>query len=158
MHKRAAVLRAHAVGRRAAHVKRAVQMHRDHRVPVILGHLVKNAVTQNAGVVDHAIDAAKIIQRALDDAFSGSPGGYRISIGHCGAARSLDLIHHFLRRTRAVRTQLTTQPRADVIDHHLRASGSHRQRHLAPDAAACAGDYHYFVLNHVAHACFSNSF
>ena len=51
----------------AAHVERAVQVHVDHRTPFVFVHLVKDAIAQNAGVVDHAIDAAEMADRRLND-------------------------------------------------------------------------------------------
>ena len=51
-------------------------MHIDHHLPVHVAHAVEDAVAQDAGVVDHAIDAAEILDRSLDHALgAGGIGG-----------------------------------------------------------------------------------
>lgn len=42
-------------------------MHREHRVELLLGHLMAEAVAQVAGVVDDGVYAAEDVERRLHD-------------------------------------------------------------------------------------------
>jgi len=52
---------------RARHIPAAFQVHRNHCVEIFLGHLVKDDITEIAGVVHHAVDPAVQIQGLLHD-------------------------------------------------------------------------------------------
>ena len=71
-----------------------------------------------------------------------SPFGDALGAGERAAALRLDFVDHFLRR--AGITPLAFDRRADVIDHHARAGGRHREREIAPDAPARTGDQRDF--------------
>ncbi|MNT42318.1 hypothetical protein D3C72_1787360 [compost metagenome] len=155
MYHGAAFLFLEMVGRSACHVVAAVQVHLDHGVPFIDAHLVKEAVAQNAGVVDDAVHPAKGVDRALHDAGCGVGVGHAVGVGHGLATSSLDLVDHFLRG--AVVMAFATGRGADVVDHDLRAFLGHGQRHIAANAAAGAGDDDNFAFEHLGHVCFLGS-
>eukprot|EP00754_Rhynchopus_humris_P036759 Rhum_TRINITY_DN18852_c0_g1::Rhum_TRINITY_DN18852_c0_g1_i1::g.168597::m.168597 len=46
---------------------RALQVHRHDEVPVVVGHLLEAAVAQDAGVVDHDVNAAEVLDRCRHD-------------------------------------------------------------------------------------------
>ena len=61
-------------------------------------------------------------------------------------AAGADLVHHPVGR--ALVGAFAGERRADVVHDDLRARGGHRERDLAPDAAARAGDDRYLVFQH----------
>ena len=134
----------------AADVVSAVQMHLDDSIPLIDTHFVKKAVAQNAGVVDHAVNLPERIHRRGDNPRGARRIGHAVGVGHRIAASRLDLGHHFLRR--AGITAFTRNGCADIVHHHLRALRRERQRHVAPDAAARAGNDHHLSFDHLCHA------
>ena len=73
MHIRAAFLVAEMLGCGTADIKSAIQMHVNHGVPLLFGHLVEHHVAQNAGIIHHAINAPEVIQRAFDNAMGTGP-------------------------------------------------------------------------------------
>jgi hypothetical protein len=50
-----------------AHIECAVEMNLDDRVEVLRRHFEEDLVAQDAGIVDHAVDAAKGFDRGGDD-------------------------------------------------------------------------------------------
>src|SRR3546814_10257602 len=64
---RARFLLAKVLRGRRRDIERAVEVNVDHRFPVVRGHLVKDRIAQDAGIVDHRVDAAEAVERALDD-------------------------------------------------------------------------------------------
>ena len=50
-------------------------MDSDDGVEFFLGHLVENAVSENTGVINHAVQSAKCILRLLDHSLRGVPIG-----------------------------------------------------------------------------------
>jgi len=147
VHEGAALLLLEMVGGGAAHVVAAVQVHLEHGVPLVQAHLVEEAVAQDAGIVDHAVDAAEVVQRALHDAAGGRGLGHAVHVGHGLAAGGLDLFDHLLRGA-GVRA-LARGRGADVVDHHLGAGRRQGQRHVAPNAAAGPRHHHHLVLHHL---------
>jgi len=149
VHEAAGILLAKMAGDGAAHVERAVEMHRDDVVPVGPAHLVEDAVAQDAGVVDQDIDAAEGVARGLDDGVGVLRLGDRQRAGDRLAAALGDLVDHGLRRT-GVRAG-AIEARADVVDHDARAFARQQQRDRAADAAAGAGDDRNLVCNDARH-------
>ena len=131
-------------GGSAADVKRAVQVHLEHRVPLVHAHLVEEAVAQNARVVDHHVDAAKAVDGRLNDAGCACGIRHAVGIGRGLTTQGFDFVHHFLRG--ACILAFARDGRTDVIDHHLGALTRHGQRDVAANAATCAGDHDDFVF------------
>ncbi len=98
MNKSAAGLFLEMQRRGLAHEVRAIQMHLEHRIPFIGTHFVKQAVAQNAGIVDHAIDTTERVHCRLDDACRTAGVGHAIGIGNRLTTGGDDFIYHLLRR------------------------------------------------------------
>jgi hypothetical protein len=138
------------IGRRgAADVKRAVQVHVDHRLPFLRVHLEEHAIAQDAGVVDDAVDAAEVVDGGFDDGVGAHPARDAVGVGHRLAARSADFVHHFLRRPGVL--AFAAYRCADVVHHDFGTLGRHQQRELAADAAARSGHHHDLLFHHVCH-------
>ena len=135
-------------GRRPADIKPAVQVHLDDRIKLVSAHLVEEPIPQDAGVVDHRIDAAKHIERGLHHAIGAGVVRHAVAVGAGLAAQRLDLFDHALRRAGV--TALTGQRRPQVIDHYFGALGGALQRDVAADAAAGTGDQHHLAIEHAA--------
>jgi len=114
-------------------------VHGDDRVPVLLRHVEDHPITQDAGVVDHDVELAEGVERALDDALGGLEVGHAVAVGDRLAAHLLDLRDHLL-RGRGGRRPRAVEVRAEVVHHDLRAVFREEQRLLAADASARAGD------------------
>ena len=132
-------------GRGPADIKAAIQMHFQHRVPFVHAHLVKEAVAQNARVVHHHVDAAKVVHRGLHNARGALRVRHAVGVGHRLTAQGLDLVHHFLRRARVM--AFARHRRTDVVDHQLGPFARHGQGNIAPNAAAGPGDHHHFAVD-----------
>src|SRR5690606_26520734 len=117
----------------------------DHRIPVVKRHLVKNHVAQDAGIVDHAVDAPEDINGGLHDALRAVEIGDAVGAGHGLTAGLPDFGDHFAGR-RGIGA-LALQRGTDVIDHDLRAFFRHQQRDVPADAATGAGHHHDFSRN-----------
>ena len=129
---------------------RTVQVDLDDRVELDFAHLVEEPVAQDAGVVDHPVDASERGQRAADDAFATLRGGDVVGVRHGAAAGGSDLVDHLLRRAGVEAFAGERSP--DVVHHHCSACGRARQREVAADAAARAGDRDDLAVQH-AHPC-----
>src|SRR6185437_1295152 len=110
-----------------------------HHLPVDRRHAVEDAVAQDAGIVDDAIDAAEGIERGLDDALGAGRLGHAVGIGDGGAAGGADLVHHLLCRA-GVGIAFAVGAAAKVVDHHATTLAAGQERDLAADAAARAGN------------------
>ena len=150
VHEGARLLLLEVVGGGAADVERAVQMHVDHHLPVDMAHAMEDAVAQDAGIVDDAVDPAEVLDRGLDHALGAGRIGDAVAVGHGLAAGRLDLVADLLGRRRAA-AAFAVDRAAEVVDHDAGAFPGGQQRHLAADAAARAGDQHDLVLQHVGH-------
>ena len=153
MHEGAALLLAEMPCGGVRDVEAAEQMHLDDELEVDHAHAVENAVAQDAGIVDHAVDPAECIERGLDDVRGGPRLGDAVEIGDRLAAVVADFVDHFLGRRRA--RALTFRAAAEVVDHNLGAFARRQQRDLAADAAPGAGDHDDFSrkrpARHVRH-------
>ena len=78
MHVRTRLLRTIMRRRRAGDIKGPGKMHRDHRIPFFRRHTMENLVAQNARIIHHDIDAAKVIHGRLHDFLRAGPGGHAI--------------------------------------------------------------------------------
>ena len=97
MHERPALLLAVVLGRGARDEETAVQVHGDHRQPVVGRHPVEDHVAQDAGIVHHAVDAAVMVECRLDDLLRRAPLGDGLGADFGGAALLLDQLLGLLR-------------------------------------------------------------
>ena len=114
-----------------------LEVHTNHRVPLLLAHVGEHPVAQKSGVVDQNIQTAKGIDGGVDQVLGTVPVGDIITIGDGFATGSLDLLDHFLSGAGASRS---IQAHTDVIDDHPGAFGRERQRVRTSDAPACTGN------------------
>ena len=106
-------------------------------------HLVEHAVAQDAGRVDHRVQAAEARRapaRAMS--FTASQSVTLLELETACAAGGADLLGHRLGRTRRALVAAALAA-AEVVDQHLGAFARRDQRALAPDAVAGAGDQHH---------------
>ena len=82
----------------ARQVEGAFEMDVDDGVEVLLAHVEDHAVAQDAGVVDHDVEFAEIVQRALDDALGGFEIADALETGDRFAAEAADFLDHLLGR------------------------------------------------------------
>ena len=111
-HVGAVVLVAEVLDGGAHHVEGAPQVHLDHLVPVLLGHLVAHAVAQDAGRVDHRVQAAELVHRLLHHAPDRRQVGDALGVGDRLAAGGADLLGHVLGRRRPSPRRATSPPRS----------------------------------------------
>src|SRR3954468_22629122 len=119
-------------------------MHFDDGLESIDAHAMENCVTQDAGIVNDAIELAKSIEGGLDDLAGGDCFRDSFEIRNAGAAPLLDLLDHSLSR-RSVGARAVGGD-AGIVDDDLGAFCGAKQRDLAPDAAPRAGYDDDFVL------------
>ena len=134
----AEALLAHEHGGRLGDVVVAVQVDGDHVTPLILGHVEDHAVAQDAGHVDHDVDAAVGVEGLLDHALAALDRGdgvvVRLRVPAGGFDLPRDLIGRALVAAGAVHVH------ARVVDDHVRAQRAQQQRDLTADAASGAGE------------------
>ena len=73
-------------------------MHVEHGVHQLRAHIVKALVAQDACVVNHDVDSAKVLYRRLHDRRAALWRGHAVRVGDCLAAESLDFVDYLLRR------------------------------------------------------------
>ena len=102
-------------------------MHVEHRLELLVGHLLDGGVPGVAGVVDDDVEAAELLERRADEPV-GEPGLGDVAVDRdrLGSER-LDLVHDGGAR-RLV----------EIVDHDLRPVPRQLQRDGAADAAARA--------------------
>ena len=93
MHEAARFLGAEMVGRGPADIESAFQMDRDDGIEIRFTHAVENLVAQDAGIVDHDIDLAELVDRLLDDPVRAVPFADAIAVHHGLAAGGAYLVH-----------------------------------------------------------------
>jgi hypothetical protein len=116
----------------------------DDVVPFLFGHVEDHAVSQDAGHVDEAVDAAEAVDTGLDDVLAALHGGDGIVIGDGGATGAADGVHHLvggaLVRAGAVLGH------TGVVHHHFRTLGRRHLRHPSPNTPSGAGHQHCFAV------------
>ena len=108
---------------------------RDHVGPVRPAHLVKDHVTQDAGIVDEDVDAAEGFERHFHDGFGVFRFGNRKRRRDRFSAGFFYGVDRFLRRAGIAAFSL--QARADVADHDTRTLFREQHGDASPDAAPC---------------------
>src|SRR5690606_4184102 len=134
----------------AAYIEGAVEMHFDDLIEVHDRHTVEDAVAQDAGVVDHAVDALEVVERALDDLFRALRFGNALEVGDRLATGLADLVYDLLSGLLA-RRALAVHRSAEVIDDDTRAFLGRQHRHASTDTAACTGDDDDFTFQAASH-------
>ena len=66
-------------------------------IPLLDRRADEHAVAHHAGVVDHDVQAAEVLERRGDDPAGAFPVGHVVAVGHRLAARRADLLDHRLR-------------------------------------------------------------
>src|SRR5579864_8302225 len=150
VHEAAGILLAEVRRAGAAHVEAAVQVHADHVGPVRPAHAVKDAIAQNAGIVDQNVDPAERIERRLDDLIGIAGLADRERRGDGRAAGFLDLVDDGLGRSGIGAGAF--EAGADIADHDARTLLRHEQRNAAADAPTGARHDGDFAGNDVGHA------
>ena len=133
----------------AAHGKRTVQVDHDYVGPVRPAHAVEDLVAQDAGVVDENVDAAKGVERGLDDLVGVLRLADRERRGDRLAARLLDFVDDLLRWAGVAAEAV--ERGADVVDQDLGALLGHQHGDGAADAPASPGDDGDFVFDDAWH-------
>src|SRR5439155_10295161 len=128
----------------ARDVERAVEVHLDDRAPFLDRHIEEEAVAQDAGVIDHHIELSKRIDRGLDNPVGRFPLGDAVGVRDRRAAGGADLVDHLLRRAGVA--AFAFHRGADIVHQHACAGGGEREREIAADAAARAGDERGFTF------------
>ena len=133
-----------------------LEVHPDHRVPLLLGGVDEHPVADEAGVVDQDVEPAEGVDRLLHHR-----RGLR-EVGHVGAVgdrpatgrldRGDDLVGRRLARALAGR-----QRDAVVVDHDRRAVRRELERVRAADAATRAGDDRDATLQQASHVSFQGA-
>ena len=118
----------------------ALEVHADHRVPLLLARREDHAVAQEAGVVDEHVEAAERVDRGVHQAAGALPVGDVVGVGDGLAARRDDLVDEEL-RGRAVGTGSLARD-AEVVHDDARAFTREQACVLAADAAPGAGHDH----------------
>src|SRR5579875_3218022 len=110
----AALLVAENGSRGPAHGEGALEVDADDVVPIRLGEPVEDYVAQNAGAVDHPVEAAELSGRRVDEAVSGVPVADVAGVEHGLPATGPDLVDDLLARC-CVRTA-SVRPAAQIVD------------------------------------------
>ena len=111
------------------------------QIPVILRHLGKADVAQNARVVDQDVDAPKGVDRGLYNLVAIFN---RVVVGHSLAAHGLDLGDHFVSSCRAF--ALTGVATTEIVYNDLGATTAQQQCMSAAQAVSRAGDNRNFPI------------
>src|SRR5262249_22017932 len=133
------------------HVEGAVEMHLDDGIPVDHAHAMEDAVAQDAGIVDHAVDAAEGVDRRLDDALGPLRIGDAVAVGDGVAPGAAHLARPLIGN--AAIGPFSVGGAAEIIDDDARTLGGGQQGDLPAYAAARSGDDDYFSGNRrIGHA------
>ena len=138
------LLLAHVDPRRLGDVEGALQVHVEDRVQQVGVHVVERLVAQDAGVVDHDVDAAEGVERRLHDGLAALRRGDRVGVGDRLAARRLDLVDDELGRAGIAAGAVDGA--AEVVDHDQRAAPPELQGVLATEPAAGARDDRHLAV------------
>jgi hypothetical protein len=111
----------------------ALQVHGDHGVPLLLGHVDEHTVAQDAGVVHEDVEVAERLDGGVDQALAAFPVGHVVAVGDGLAAHALDLGHDLLGRRETATRAVGGAP--EVVHDDLGALGGEEEGVLTADAA-----------------------
>ncbi len=117
----------------------ALQVDRDHGVPLLLGQVEAHGIAEDAGVVHEDVEAPVLIDRLVHEAFGPGPARDVVVVrdGHTTGVH--DLVDH------------RVAVGIEVVHEHACALGREQSRVAASDAAPGAGDDRDLAVEH-AHA------
>src|SRR5208337_5549577 len=121
-----------------------LEMHSDHVVPFLFGHVENHAVAQDAGDVDQDIELAEFLDRLVDEALAAFDGGDIHVIGNGVAARGLDFLDHVVGGRLSLLLARDRDPK--IVDYYCASLRGECPRDAAADAATAAGDSGYFSV------------
>ena len=119
-------------------------MHVDDRSPEVGGHVVERLVAQDAGVVDHDVDPAEGVERALHDRRPALDGGDRVGVGDRLATGRLDLVDDPFGST-LVAAGAVDRP-TEIVHDDQRPTSGHHQGVLTAEAASRTRDDRYLAV------------
>src|SRR5262245_57543999 len=119
-------------------VPRALEVHGNDGVEVVLGHVPNHALAQHAGRVDNKIDLAECVRALAHHATSAGVVGDRVVVGERLAASFGDFSHDFVGW--ALRRYFAVPARAWVIYDDAGAFPGHQQCDRPTDAAPGSRD------------------
>jgi hypothetical protein len=124
-------------------------MHIDHGLPVFETHLVKDAITQDAGVVDHGIQPAEGSDGIGHHALGIAGIGHAAAVGDGPPSRLGDLIDDALRRGEVMPCAMHGGTK--VVDHHGGPGARHVQGNGPADASSSPGHQDHLVVHGCCH-------
>src|SRR5260370_11474118 len=121
-----------------------LQVHSDHVVPFLLGHVEDHAIAQDAGDVDEDVEFAELLNSLIHQALAAFDGCYIHMIGDRVAATGFDFLGDIVGwRGRFL---LPRNRDADVVDHDCASLRGECPRDAAANTAAAAGDRGYLTV------------
>ena len=123
------------------HQPRALEVHVQDQVEVLLGHRHQHAVAQDSGVVHDPVQVAEFVDRLLDHALDPFAVGDRIAVRDGLAAGGHDLVDDLLRRSDL--TAAAVLGASEIVDDDRSTFGRHRQRVAPAHPAPCSGHDHH---------------
>ena len=121
-----------------------LQVHGDHRVPLLLGHVEAETIAEDAGVVDHDVETAVVVERLVDQRLATGPRRDVVDVGHRIAAGGDDLVDHLLGRPRVGPRSIGRA--THVVDHHAGAFARQKLRLFPADAAPGTGHQRHLAV------------
>ena len=115
----------------------ALEVDRNHIVPLLFGHVENHAVPENSGTGDHNVQSTKIIHGGLNDLLATFHAGDRLLTGDGNTAGLLYLGDHLIGHGIVDAGAVNVDAR--VHDHHLGPLCRHHHSHAAADPPAGAG-------------------
>jgi hypothetical protein len=113
-------------------------MHRKMARQIVRVDLRESGPPDDAGIVDHDIDASELLDGSVNERLGARRGGDIVGVGNCDPSRTNDLGGHGGRRL-GIRAE-TFYRSAEVVHDNPRAPFGEQQRIGAPDAASSASD------------------
>ncbi len=119
-------------------MKRPAQVNVEHRVEVLVAHVLERASPHDARVVDQDVDAAVGLKCGVDDGAAARCGRDRIGGDDGLATGRMDLVDHGVRG--AGIAAVTGEAAAGIVDDDLRSARGEHQRVFASEPPAGTGD------------------
>ena len=131
-------------GGEARRAEVALEVHLDHGIPLVLGHVERHLVPQDAGVVHEHVEGPVGLDGLPDEGLGAFPAGDVVVVGDRRAARGDHLVDHLLGGT--VVLACTGPVPAEVVDDNAGAFGAQQQRLGPSDSPTGSGDDRHFPV------------